>query len=287
MPFNDGSGEGLLQIGYGCYQVTSEEPIFDAIRFGYRNLDTAQCYLNEEFVGRQLKRAYSELGLKRSDFFISSKVWITEFGYEKCKAAVEFSLKQLDLEYIDLMFMHFPCNEGEAKDYPHHVEERHGAWKALEEFVESGKVKRLGISNFLTSHIEDIISIAKIRPAVNQFELHPMYVEKDTIETCRKYGILVQAYSPFAQWNEKLVTHPTLVRISKAHNIDVAKTILLWMVHPSNNFAVLPKSATAARIASNIQIGGLEGLLTEQDIQDINELSAENMPIEWKAHGYP
>ena len=150
------------------------------------------------------------------------------------------------------MFLHFPCNEELPKDYPNHVEERHGSWKALEEFVDSGKIRRLGISNFLPIHIEDIMSIAKHKPVVNQFELHPMYVEKDTIECCRKYGIIVQAYSPFAQWNEKLVQHPTILRISESHKIDVAKVILLWMVNPSNNFAVLPKSATAERIASNI-----------------------------------
>lgn len=114
-----------------------------------------------------------------------------------------------------------------------------------------------------------------------------MYVEKDTIECCRKHGIIVQAYSPFAQWNEKLVKHPTILRISEGHNIDVAKVILLWMVNPSNNFAVLPKSATSARIASNIQIAHLEGVLTDQDISDINELAEENMPIEWKADGFP
>ena len=196
-------------------------------------------------------------------------------------------MKKLDLEYIDLMFLHFPCNEELPKDYPHHVEERHGSWKALEEFVENGKIKRLGISNFLPIHIEDIISIAKYRPVVNQFELHPMYVEKDTIECCRKYGIIVQAYSPFAQWNEKLITHPTLVSIAEARGIDIAKVILLWMTHHSNNFALLPKSATASRIASNIQISGLENLLTDQDVSDINKLAAENMPIEWKAHGFP
>ena len=187
-------------------------------------------------------------------------------GYEKTKASIEKSLVELDLEYIDLMFLHFPCNEELPKDYPHHVEERHGSWKALEEFVDSGKIKRLGISNFLPIHIEDIISIAKYRPVVNQFELHPMYVEKDTIECCRKYGIIVQAYSPFAQWNEKLVNHPTILRISEAYKIDVAKVILLWMVHPSNNFSVLPKSATTTRIASNIQIAHLESVLKEKDV---------------------
>ena len=185
------------------------------------------------------------------------------------------------------MFLHFPVNDDLPKDYPGHVEDRQGTWRALEEFVESGLIRSLGVSNFLSHQIEDILAIAKVKPVVNQFELHPMYVERDTIECCRQNGIVVQAYSPFAQWNQKLVSHPTLIKISEAYRIDIAKVILLWMIHPTNGFAMLPKSATAARIAGNIQLEGLEGLLTDSDIAAINELAKEDMPIEWKAHGYP
>lgn len=234
-------------------------------------------------VGRQVKRAIAELGLKREDIFISSKVWSEELGYEKTKKAVETSLELFDLGYIDLFFIHFPVNDELPKDYPNHVQDRHESWKALEEFVDAGKIRQLGVSNFLPIHIEDIFSIAKYKPVVNQFEIHPMYVENDTIEYCRKHGIQVQAYSPFAQWNESLVQHPTLVRIAQAHNIDIARTILLWMIH--HGFAMLPKSATTSRIASNIQLVGLS--LTDQEVKEIDELQKANMPIEWKAHGFP
>jgi diketogulonate reductase-like aldo/keto reductase len=119
-------------------------------------------------------------------------------GYEKTKKAVEIALANLDLEYIDLMFLHFPATEGLEKKDPMHVEKRHGSWKALEELVEAGKLKFIGISNFLPHHIEALLKVCKIKPVVNQFEIHPMYVEHDTIECCRKNNIIVQAYSPFA-----------------------------------------------------------------------------------------
>lgn len=122
LELNDGhSKHQIPQVGYGCYQVTSEEPIFEAIRYGYRLLDTAAYYENEDMVGKQVKRAYAEFGLKRSDFFITSKVWPENMGYEKTKKAIESSLEKLDLEYIDLMLLHFPVNDELPKDYPNHV----------------------------------------------------------------------------------------------------------------------------------------------------------------------
>ena len=138
----------MPQIGFGCYHIESEEPIYESIRYGYRNIDTAAYYENEKFVGRQVKRAYADFGLKRADFFISTKVFNDMMGYEKTRKAVEIALTNLDLEYIDLMFLHFPATEGLEKEDPLHVENRHGSWKALQQFVEEGKVKFLGISNF-------------------------------------------------------------------------------------------------------------------------------------------
>jgi len=238
-------------------------------------------------VGRQVKRAYTELGLKRADFFISTKVFNDMMGYEKTRKAVEIALANLDLEYIDLMFLHFPATEGLEEKDPMHVENRHGSWRALEEYVEEGKLRHLGISNFLPNHIEALLKVAKVKPAVNQIELHPMYVENDTIECCRKHGIIVQAYSPFAQFHKTLVEHPTLQRVSKERDLDIARVILLWLLHPSNNFAILAKSATASRIASNIQLKHLEPL-SDKDVADINELSKEPpITICWKAHAFP
>ncbi len=119
-------------------------------------------------------------------------------GYESTKEAVELALKKLDIGYIDLMFLHFPVNTEIPKEYPRHVEDRNDSWRAFEEFVEAGQVRHLGISNFLSHHIESLLKVAKIPPSVNQFELHPLYVEHDTIECCKAHGIIVQSYSPFA-----------------------------------------------------------------------------------------
>jgi diketogulonate reductase-like aldo/keto reductase len=183
------------------------------------------------------------------------------------------------------MFLHFPATEDLEKDDPMHVSNRHGSWKALEEFVEAGLIKFIGISNFLPHHIEDLLKVCKIKPVVNQFEIHPMYFEHETIECCRKHGIIVQAYSPFAQFHKTLVEHPTLVRISEERGIDIARIILLWLIH--HNIAILAKSATPSRIASNIQLADLEPL-SEKDVADINELSKlPHITICWKAHGYP
>jgi len=143
-------------------------------------------------------------------------------GYESTKEAVELALKKLDIGYIDLMFLHFPVNTEIPKEYPRHVEDRNDSWRAFEEFVEAGQVRHLGISNFLSHHIESLLKVAKIPPSVNQFELHPLYVEHDTIECCKAHGIIVQSYSPFAQWSPELVTHPTLVSLAKDLNMDIA-----------------------------------------------------------------
>ena len=134
LKLNDGCGREaeIPQIGFGCYHIESEEPIYESIRYGYRNIDSAAYYQNEEFVGRQVKRAYTDFNLKRSDFFISTKVFNDMMGYENTRKAVEIALNNLDLEYIDLMFLHFPATEGLEKTDPKHVENRHGSWKALE-----------------------------------------------------------------------------------------------------------------------------------------------------------
>lgn len=132
----------MRQVGYGSYQVKTEEPIYDSLRFGYRYIDTAAYYENEAAVARQVKRAYTELGLKRSDLFISSKMWCTNIGYEKAKAAITQSLTLLeDLEYIDLYFLHFPVNEEIPPEYEHHVQDRNDTWRALEEFYHAGKIR--------------------------------------------------------------------------------------------------------------------------------------------------
>ena len=161
------NGLTIPQFGFGLYQVTLEEPPYWAIKYGYRYLDSAAFYQNEENLGKQVKRAYKDFGLKREDLFISTKVFNDMFGYEKTKESVEASLKKMDVEYIDLMFLHFPGTKGLEKDDPKHIENRHGSWKALEEFVDKGLIKSIGVSNYLPHHIEDLLQVCRIKPVVN------------------------------------------------------------------------------------------------------------------------
>ena len=273
----------MPQLGYGCYQVTNEEAFFHAIKAGYRNLDTAAFYENEEAVGRQVRRAIAELGLAREDLFISTKTWVDTMGYESTVKAVETALAKLDIGYIDLLFLHFPVNDELPVEYPNHEVDRNESWRAFEGFVDKGLVKHLGISNFLPNHIESLLKVAKIPPSVNQFELHPLYQELDTIASCRKHGIIVQSYSPFAQWTAKLITHPTLLQISQELSVDVARVILAWNI--AKGFAVLAKSSSLERIESNFKIGGIE--LSGEQIERIDAMGAEKFKVEWDPHGYP
>lgn len=168
-------------IGYGVYQVSKDECercVLDALEVGYRLIDTAQAYFNEEEVGKAIKKS----GIKREDLFITSKVWIEHYGYEECKKSVEESLKKLGLEYIDLMLLHQPFG-----DY-------YGAWRALEEMYETGKIKAIGVSNFYPDRLVDICSFARIKPMVNQIETHPLFQRDVDNEWMRKYNVQHEAW---------------------------------------------------------------------------------------------
>ena len=277
------NGVVIPQIGFGCYQVKESDPFYWALKYGYKHLDSAALYKNEAQVGQELKRAIADFGIKREDIFITSKVFFTAMGYELTKKSIEESLEKFDIGPLDMMLIHFPGTKGLEKNDPQHKENRAGSWKALEEAVQNGQVKSIGVSNFRPEHLDEIIEIAKIKPAVNQFELHPMYVEYDTIESCNKHGILVQAYSPFAQFNKELIDHPTIQTISKNNNIDTAKVILLW--HLAKGWCVLPKSATEERIRQNILLDGLS--LTAEEVSQIDELGkTHRLKICWDPKDY-
>eukprot|EP00347_Sterkiella_histriomuscorum_P018858 403343902 len=262
------NGIEIPQVGFGCYQVEDSAPFYWALKYGYKHLDSAAFYKNEKQVGEEVKRACQDFGYKREDIFVTSKVFNDMQGYELTKKSVEQSLVNFDLGYIDMMLIHFPGTEGLEKDDPKHLENRKGSWKALEEFVDAGLVKSIGVSNYRPNHIEELMEYSRIKPVVNQFELHPLYVEHDTIETCRKHNIIVQAYSPFAQFKPTIVENEVLKDIAAKHNLDLARVVLLW--HIAKGFNVLPKSATEGRIKSNIELDGLS--LTDEDVERIDEL---------------
>lgn len=242
-------------IGYGVYQVSKDECercVLDALEVGYRLIDTAQAYFNEEEVGKAIKKS----GIKREDLFITSKVWIEHYGYEECKKSVEESLKKLGLEYIDLMLLHQPFG-----DY-------YGAWRALEEMYEAGKIKAIGVSNFYPDRLVDICSFARIKPMVNQIETHPLFQRDIDNEWMRKYNVQHEAWASFGEGRGGLFTNPTLEKIGNKYGKTPAQVMLRWAIQ--RDIIVLPKSTHKDRMIQNFNVFDFE--LSLDDMNEIKKL---------------
>ena len=193
-------------------------------------------------------------------------------GYEKTKKSVLISLEKFGLGYLDLMLIHFPGTSGLKNNDPKQAENRKGTWQALEEFVDQGLIKSIGVSNYRPKHIQELMGYCRIKPVVNQIELHPFYVEQDTIEECKKYDIIVQAYSPLARADSGLLKHKVINQIAQNKGLEVGQVIMLW--HLQNGWVVLPKSEHEDRIRKNIYLEGLS--LTEEEFNQIQKLSQKN-----------
>lgn len=194
------NGVKMPQLGYGVYQVTQEECercVLDALQVGYRSIDTAQSYFNEEQVGAAIEKS----GIPREEFFLTTKVWIENYGYENAKTSVLESMKKLRTDYLDLCLLHQPFS-----DY-------YGAWRALEELYEAGKIRAIGVSNFYPDRMVDIASFARIRPMVNQVETHPFNQQKLAKEYMDKYGVQIEAWAPFGEGRGGLFENETLKAI--------------------------------------------------------------------------
>lgn len=242
-------------IGYGVYQVSKDECercVLDALEVGYRLIDTAQAYFNEEEVGKAIKKS----GIKREDLFITSKVWIEHYGYEECKKSVEESLKKLGLEYIDLMLLHQPFG-----DY-------YGAWRALEEMYEAGKIKAIGVSNFYPDRLVDICSFARIKPMVNQIETHPLFQRDIDNEWMKKYNVQHEAWASFGEGRGGLFTNPTLTKIGNKYGKTSAQVMLRWAIQ--RDIIVLPKSTHKDRMIQNFNVFDFE--LSLDDMNEIKKL---------------
>lgn len=197
------NGVKMPQLGYGVYQVTKDECercVLDALKTGYRSIDTAQSYFNEEEVGNALQKS----GVPKEEIFLTSKVWIEHYGYEECKKSVLESMRKLKTDYIDLMLLHQPFG-----DY-------YGAWRALEDLYEEGKLRAIGISNFYPDRMIDIASFSKIKPMVNQIEIHPHNQQKAAKEWNEKYGVQLEAWAPFGEGRGGIFDLPELKAIAKA-----------------------------------------------------------------------
>lgn len=249
------NGVKMPMLGYGVYQVTKEECercVLDALRVGYRSVDTAQSYFNEEEVGNAIKKS----GIPREEIFLTSKVWIEHYGYEQCKKSVELSMQKLKTDYIDLMLLHQPFG-----DY-------YGAWRALEELYETGKLRAIGISNFYPDRMVDIASFSKICPMVNQIEVHPHNQQTNAKKWNEEYNIQIEAWAPFGEGRGGMFELPQLKAIAEKHNRTTAQVILRWQLQ--RGIVVIPKTTHPERMKENFNVFDFE--LSEEDMNEIKAL---------------
>lgn len=254
------NGVEMPWFGLGVYKAQEGEEVVHAvkaaIRAGYRSIDTAAAYNNEEGVGRAVREAMEENGLSREQIFVTSKVWNSNQGYETTLQAFENSLNKLNLEYIDLFLVHWPV-KGKYKD----------TWRALEKVYKEGKVRAIGVSNFQIHHLEDLLADAETVPAVNQVELHPQLTQKELLKYCQDKGIQLEAWSPLGQGN--LLTDETLVSIGNKYGKSAAQVILRWDLQ--SGIVTIPKSVTESRIMENGDIFDFE--LSTEDMAAIDGLN--------------
>lgn len=252
------NGVKMPQLGYGVYQVTKEECercVLDALDVGYRAIDTAQSYFNEAEVGE----AIAESGIDRKEIFLTTKVWIEHYGYEQAKESVLQSMEKLKTDYIDLVLLHQPF-----ADY-------YGAYRALEDLYEEGKLRAIGVSNFYPDRLVDIASFARIKPMVNQIETHPLNQQIEAHKWLKKYGVIHEAWAPFGEGRGNMFTNPVLQGIGKKYDKTVAQVILRWQLQ--RGIVVIPKSTHKERMAQNLDV--FDFTLTDEDMQDIAALDTK------------
>lgn len=233
------NGVRMPQLGYGVYQVSKDECercVLDALKVGYRHIDTAQSYFNEEEVGTAIAKS----GILREKIFLTSKVWVEHYGYEQTKASVYESLRKLKTDYIDLMLLHQPFG-----DY-------YGAWRALEELYGEGKLRSIGISNFYPDRMVDLCSFSRIRPMVNQVETHPHNQQTEAQKWMQKYGVQIEAWAPFGEGRGGLFTDGTIAKIAAKYERTVAQIILRWELQ--RGIVVIPKSVHIERMIENFNV---------------------------------
>ncbi|AOG60484.1 aldo/keto reductase [Spiroplasma helicoides] len=243
--------EFIPQFGLGTYELTNtneiDESIMAALKLGYRHIDTAQIYGNHKQIAKTIKKS----GVKREELFITSKIWNKDHGYENAVKAVDRILEELELDYIDLILIHWPT--------PQRLE----CWKALEEAVEAGKVKSIGISNFLEEHIDELMKVAKIKPVINQFELHPALPCHSLVEHCRKNNIVVESWGTLIRG--KCFEVEQIVELAKKYNKTPAQICLRWAYQLG--YVIIPKSSKPERVVDNANFDDFE--LTQEDMNYI------------------
>lgn len=249
------NGIKMPQLGYGVYQVSNEECercVLEAIEVGYRSIDTAQAYGNEEAVGN----AIAKCGIARDQLFITTKVWITNGGYEKAKGSINDSLRKLQTDYIDLLLIHQPFN-----DY-------YGTYRAMEEAYKAGKLRAIGVSNFYPDRFIDLCKFVEIAPAVNQIETHVFQQQQKAHEIMKKYGVVHESWGPFAEGKKDFFTNPVLAKIGVKYGKSAAQIALRFLIQ--SDVVVIPKSTHKERMAQNFDV--FDFVLSDKDIKVITAL---------------
>ncbi len=252
------NGVEMPLLGFGVYQVTDEKEceqcVYDALQAGYRSIDTAAVYGNEEAVGRAIKRS----GISRNQLFITTKLWIQDAGYEKAKKAFEKSLSKLQLDHLDLYLIHQPFGDV------------YGSWRAMEELYQEGKIRAIGVSNFKPDRLVDLIIHNKVIPAVNQVETHPFHQQIESNEVMKEYNVRIESWGPFAEGKNNLFQNETLVGIGKKYHKSAAQVTLRWLMQ--RDVIVIPKSVHKERIIENFNVFDFE--LSAEDMDAIRGLDA-------------
>lgn len=233
------NGVRMPQLGCGVYQVTREECercVRDALAVGYRSIDTAQSYFNEEQVGSAVRKS----GVPREEIFLTTKVWIEHYGYENAKRSVLESMEKLQTDYLDLVLLHQPFG-----DY-------YGAYRALEDLYSAGKLRAIGISNFYADRMVDLASFSRVRPMVNQVETHPLNQQTEAKKWMEKYGVRIEAWAPFGEGRGGLFENPVLTAIGEKYHKTAAQVMLRW--HLQRGVVVIPKSTHRERMEENFRV---------------------------------
>ena len=249
--------------GFGVFQVPDpaqcEQAVLDAIASGYRLIDTAAAYMNEKAVGEAIKKS----GVPREELFITTKLWVQDASYEAAKKAIQTSLDNLGLSYIDLYLIHQPMG-----DYV-------GAYRAMEEAYKEGKLKAIGVCNFYPHRLADLCETVEVIPAVNQVELHPFFQQENALALMKEYGVVPEAWGPFAEGNHGIFTHPVLTAIGQKYGKSAAQVALRWNVQ--RGVVVIPKSVHKERIEQNMNIWDFQ--LSDEDMAEIAKLDIGHSEI--------
>ena len=261
------NGVEIPILGFGTYKIeddaTALNSVREAIKAGYRHIDTASFYKNEENVGNGIREGLKHTGLRRKDIFVTTKVWNTEQGYENTLNAFSNSLQRLNMDYVDLYLIHWPVTKDYADTWQIRIKE---TWKAMEKLYSEGKIKAIGVSNFLVHHLEELMSACEIKPMVNQIEFHPGHNQKETVEFCKKHGIVVEAWSPLGRG--VILENEFLLEIAKRYNKTIAQICIRWIIQ--QDIVALPKSVTRERIKSNFEVFDFE--LSQEDMDKITNM---------------